>query len=302
MKTTRLAALSVLLCLLHWASAATGARAPAKPVALVYSLAGRAALTIPFEERRPLRLFDRLPAGTTVEVRPGSRLALAFANGRRYELGGHSRAKLGRSDLTSRSGPVHPLPAVSPLPTLLPIAPEERAGLRAGAVRIRAERIAGLYPRRGTATLAGATTLRFEPVEGAGKYQVEVHDRQGNVVFGTETADSPVNVPAGILQPGVRYDWTVRTVERVGPVARGEADFVTLPARRAEAREALRRAVERMGDGASLALLAEVDRSLGLLIEARDEFRVAVRSSPGDTALAAGLAELERHLPYLQSP
>jgi len=183
----------------------------------------------------------------------------------------------------------------------LPIAEEEQPGLGAGAIRIRAERIAGLYPRGGAATLAGATTLRFEPVAGGGKYQVEVQDRQGSVVFSTETTVPVVN-PGRVLEPGVRYDWTVRTLERVGPVATGQADFVTLTAEEARKREALRKAVEAAGDGATLALLAEVDRRLGLLIEARDELQVAVRESPGDSALAEALATLERHLRYFQSP
>lgn len=293
MKTTRLAAFAAL-CLFPWGSAAMGARAPAKPVALVYSLTGEAAML--HEKRQSLRLLDRLQAGTVVEVGPSSRLALAFANGRRYELGERSQATLGKSDLTSRSGPVRPLPAIPPLPALLPIAPEDRAGLRAGAVRIRAERIAGLYPRRGAATLAGATVLRFEPAEGAGKYQVEVQDRHGNVVFATETAASPVKVPAGVLQSGVRYDWTVRTIERVGPVARGEADFVTLPARMAETREALRKTVERAGDRESLVLLAEMDRTLGMLIEARTELWAVLRGAPVDAVLLEALADVEHRL------
>jgi hypothetical protein len=66
----------------------------------------------------------------------------------------------------------------------------------------------------------------------------------------------------------------------VGPLAIGQADFETLPAEEAKAREALRKAVEKAGD-ASLALLAEVDRNLGLWIDRRDEMRVAVREAPG---------------------
>lgn len=296
MTKSPLAGLCMLLCLLFCGVSVEGMQDSAAPVALVYWLKGEAALTIPSEERRPLRLFDRLPVGTTVEAGPGSRLALAFANGRRYELGERSRVTLGPADLSLRSGPVRALRSVPPLPRLLPIAEEDRPGVCAGAVRIRAERISGLYPRCGTATLAGATILRFESVEGTGKYQIEVHDRQGNVIFTVETTASNVNVPAGLLRPDVRYHWTVRTIERVGPVAKGEADFLTLHADKAEAREALRKAVEAAGDGVPLALLAEVDRSLGMLLEARDGLRAAARSSPGDTALAEELATVEGQL------
>lgn len=295
MNTLRILSLAVLVTMpLH-------AEAP-KPVALVYSLTGEASLTVLKEERRPLRLFDRLSAGTTLEMGPGSRLALAFVNGLRYELGEGSRVTLGTKDLASRQGPVRPLPHFPPLPRLSAIAAEDRPGPRAGAVRIRAERIKGLYPRGGAAALAEETVLRFEPIEGAGKYRIEVQDRQGNVVFATETTASPVKLPSGGLKPGMRYGWTVRTIERAVSAARGEADFATLPRQIAEARETLRRAVETAGDSASLALLAEVDRSLGLLAEARDGLRAAAQASPGDTLLAAALAGLERRLLYLQSP
>src|SRR5262245_17336500 len=185
---------------------------------------------------------------------------------------------------------------VPSLSLLLPIAKQDKPGLSAGAVRIRAERIAGLYPRHGTATLAGATVLRFAPVQGAAKYRIEVQDRHGTLVFAAETADSPVRLPPGALQPGRRYDWTVRTLERAGPVAQGDESFATLPAQQAAAREALRQALEKEGSAGALALLAEIDRSLGLLAEAHEELRAAAQASPGDTRLAAELAELERQL------
>ncbi|MBW8879134.1 MAG: hypothetical protein JF614_29690 [Acidobacteria bacterium] len=245
----------------------------AAPVALVYSLAGEATLRVHAEERRPLRLFDRFAAGATVEVGSGSHLALAFANGRRYELGGRSRVTLGPADLASRNGPVRPLASFPPVPGLSPIAAADRPGERAGAVRIRGEEIAGLYPGHGAATLAGATVLRFEPIEGGARYRVEVQDRQGKLIFEAETTASAVTLPTGLLRPGTSYDWSVRTVERAGPVAQGKADFVTLSSRTAKAREALRNALMKEGDSTSLALLAEVDRSLGLLAESRDELR-----------------------------
>lgn len=116
-------------------------------VALVYSIAGEATLSAPAQERRPLRLLDRLPKDARIEVAAGSRVAIAFANGRRYELGERSRVTIAESDIGARSGPVRALPAVPPLPRLLAIADEEEPGLRAGAVRIRGERM--IYPASG---------------------------------------------------------------------------------------------------------------------------------------------------------
>ena len=119
-----------------------------------------------------------------------SRLALAFANGRRYELGGRSRVTLGSADLSARSGPVRPLPRVPPLPRLAADRGGGRGRAVAGAVRIRGERMTGLYPDHWATTLARATTLRFAPVAGARRYRIEVHDRQGKMVFAIETAAS----------------------------------------------------------------------------------------------------------------
>ncbi len=281
----RFGALAALSCgLMVMGTAAANA-----PVAIVYSLAGEASLAAPHAARRPLRLFDRLGAGTTVQVGPGARLALAFVTGRRYELGERSRVTLGAKDLATRSGPVRALPRVPPLPRISPIAAKDRPGAKAGAVRIRAESLTDLYPDRGATALAEKTVLRFQPVAATRGYRIEVQDDRGRSVFATETADSTVRLPAGILQPGRRYRWWVSTVERAGPVARGEAELVTLPQRTAEAREALRQAVEAAADGSLLALLAEVDRSLGLLAEAREEFRAALQESPGDTTLAETL-------------
>ena len=273
-----------------------------QPAALVFSLAGHATLEAPSETRRPVHFFDRLVAGSTVEVGPASRLAVAFRSGRRYELAAGAKAKIGKNDLEARSGAVRALKTVPPLPRLSPIAAEDRPGPKAGAVRVRAERIAGLYPFNGAAALAGATSLHFDPVEGGKTYRVEVHDRRGSAVFEAETRSPLVALPAELLKPGARYRWTVRTSERAGPVARATADFVTLSTRMAEAREALRKALTADGRGDSLALLAEVDWCLGLYAEAREELRSAVQASPKDTLLAEHLAEREQQMAYLQSP
>lgn len=265
-----------------------------EPVVIVYSVAGEASLDVPGMANRPLRLFDRLLAGTKVKVGPDSRVALAFVNGRRYELGERSGVRLGPKDLASRSGSVRALPRVPPLPRLAPIAPEDRPGGRSGAVRVRAERIGGLYPRLGAAVLPGETFLRFQPVTGAGRYRIEVQDAQGRTVFRTDAESPPVRVPAETLRPGLIYRWTVRTLNRPGAVASGEAEFVTLSEGAARAREKAREilAAERPG---SLLLMAEIDRRLGLWLQAREELRTA-DDTTDDPALQDMLAEIERRL------
>jgi hypothetical protein len=274
-------------------SAQTLIAGPREPVALIYQVSGEALRKLPGHSSEPLRLLDRLPAGVTLELKPGSRVSLAFATGKRYEISGSARATLGKGDLAARSSGVR---ALAPFPPfrLVPIAESERPGPAAGAIFIRGDEIEGLYPRRGTAALAGETVLLFKPVPGATEYRIEVQDGQGRTVFQTNAESSPVQVPAGILHSGRRYWWTVRTLNRPGPVAQGEAEIVTLSASAAQAREGARRALAAEGDG-SLPLMAEIDRGWGLLLEARRELRQAA-SRDGDPRLQEALTEIEARL------
>ncbi len=241
------------------------------PVAITYELAGEARHGGPGRPLQLMHLYDRLPAGTSIELAAGSRLALAFVSGKRYEISGPARATLGREDFVARSGGVRALPSVPPLPRLAPIAKEENPGAGAGAIRIRGEEIDGLRPRGGAMILAGATVLRFRAASGAAHHRVEIENGRGTVIFRSTTEGSAVEVPAGILEPGARYHWTVTALDQPGPARRGEADFATLSRKTAEAREKWREAVEAMGDGGSEALLAAVDHGLGLTSEAGEK-------------------------------
>jgi hypothetical protein len=295
MNIPRLLRLGVLAAIpIHAMAGATQAEAP-KPVAIVYSLAGEASVASPNMARRPLRLFDRLPAGATLEVGPDSHLALAFASGLRYKLGAHSHVKLGTKDLALREGIVRPLSPVPPLLTLFPIAESDRPGLRHAAVRIRSERITGLYPRHGMTVLADEAVLHFQPVEGARGYRIEVQDDQGGIVFRVDIEAPPVKLPAGTLRAGRCYRWTVRTLDRPSAIARGEAELVILSEDAARAREEARKILE-SETPESLQLLAEIDRSLGLLLEAREELQEALDRKPGDPGLRQALGEIETRL------
>jgi hypothetical protein len=297
----RILTLGSLAVALLIAAAGPAAAAAPRPVAIVYSLTGEASLTAPGVAGRPVRLFDRLSAGTIVEAGPGARLALAFMNGLRFEMGEGSRVKIGPQGLASQAGPVRALPRVPPLPRLSSIAAKDRPGPRAGAVRIRAKGIEGLYPRSGAAALADGAVLRFQPIAGVRSYRIEVQDRQGRIVFRTDAESPPVEVPAGKLDPGLSYLWTVRTLDLTGAVARGEAALVTLDEEASQAREKARKILAAEGPD-SLPLLAEIDRSLGLLLEAREELKAAMIEKPGDSALREALAEIETLLEYEDDP
>ncbi len=253
----------------------TAAAGPRQTVALVYQVSGEAQRTAPGRSPELLHPLDRLPAGIILELKPGSRVSLAFVTGRRYELSGPARATLGPGDLAARSGAVRTLAPVPPLPLLKPIAVSDHPGQTAGAIIIRGDEIQGLYPGHGTRALASSAVLSFESVDGAQRYSIEVEDEWGEIVYGSETVSSRVTLPENVLRPGMSYHWSVRTLDRPGSMARGEADFTTLDAKTARAREELRRFVERAGDPESFSLLAGVDQGLGLLAEAWDERRPA---------------------------
>jgi hypothetical protein len=124
---------------------------------------------------------------------------------------------------------------------------------------------------------------------------VEVEDDEGVVVFQVEVGTPSVQVSPGVLKPGARYSWVVRTLRGSRPPARGAAEFVTLAAGVAERRAALRRALA-TDDPSSLPLLAEIDRELGLLIEARDTFRAALAVVPDDESIRDALQRVEAAL------
>jgi hypothetical protein len=162
----------------------------------------------------------------------------------------------------------------------------------------RPERISNLYPRPETSALPDSTVLRFSPISGVARYRVLLEDEAGNTIFKTETQSAQVAVPVGVLTSGARYYWEVWSVETIGPAARGESEFETLSADEIKQRTAFKVKLENKGDAESLALLAEVDRCLGLLLEARDEFRAALAMSPSNSTIRQILEKMEKVLSY----
>ena len=104
---------ATLLLLVGVAQASSPADSESEPVAIVYVLTGMATSGTP-SQPRAVRLFDRLPAGMTLDVAAESSVALAFSSGFRYALGPKARVRLGKTDLDSQSGPVTRLRSVPP--------------------------------------------------------------------------------------------------------------------------------------------------------------------------------------------
>jgi hypothetical protein len=262
-------------------------------IAVVFSISGNVAVVALSGEKGRVELFDLLQAGSVIEVGPGSKVKIAYANGSRYALEDGTKATIATGGPQVSAGKVSPLESVPPLPHLVALA--NAAGTRSAVTRIRGgpDRIGNLYPFADSAALPEDAVLRFTPFEGATRYRVEVEDDSGRTVLDAETESSVLAVPAGVLRPGARYYWSVRTVERIGPTMRAEREFSTLPEEDIRRRAALRSVLVKAGDPESLAFLAAIDRRLGLLLEAREEFKAALMKSPTDVALQKAVSEID---------
>ncbi len=243
---------------------------------------------------RSIGPLEWLPSGSTLDC--GNQTALvALAGGRRFELSPGARVRVRADGLEVLAGAARELARVAPIPRVARLAAHEKAGTRSAAMRIRGRRIRALYPREDAVTLAEATTLRFSLAPGITEYHVEIEDDEGATVFHVSTRGGEVLVARDVLQPGRLYRWSVRGGSAEG-LARGEAEFSTLEVDAAKARQTLRESVGTSEEVGGLALLAEVDRQLGLLLEARDGFARALERAPGASELSAALASIELQL------
>jgi hypothetical protein len=233
--------------------------------------------------------FGPIPHGAILELGRDSSAVLVLARGKRFALGSKARVIVHADRLASMSGPVRELPALPALPRL--VALDAQAPKALGGVRLRSSVVAGLSPSN-AAAFATRTTLRFAAVSGAGSYRVEIEDEKGRVIFGVQTTSVEVPIPPDVLRAGAAYYWTVRTIDSTGPQARGSAAFTTVRNDDARAREELKRQLEEEGGVSSLALLAAIDRHLGLYAEALEGFRAALALAPDDAALREAVSEL----------
>lgn len=270
----------------------TGAKPDA--AALIVIASGPLSLTEQGSMARSVGALEWLPIDSILDS-GGQTALLALAGGRRFELSARARVRVRPDGLEVLSGQAHELARVAPIPKVARLAAHEQPGSRSGAMRIRGRTIRGLYPRGDAVTRAEATTLLFSLASGITEYHVEIEDDEGETVFHVSTRGGEILVARDVLQAGRRYRWSVRGGSADGP-ARGEAEFSTLDADAATARQRLRDSIGNSDDVAGVALLAEVDRQIGLLLEARDGFSRALERSPGTPELRDALAQIESRL------
>jgi hypothetical protein len=247
--------------------------------------------------------YSWLQEGWRLELPAGAAAEVLLLDGRRWELRGPVAAIVhaagvaplvvpGAGDVAGRVQ-AHPAPASV---DVLALAPADRAADALGAIRVRNGGIGGLYPAGGATALADRVTLSFAPAPGATRHAVSVLDAVGREVFAAELDDGrhAVVVPPGLLRRGERFLWRVSTLGRPGGVLRGEAEVLALDALPEQRRARLADGLGR--DAAGLLALAEVDRRLGLLAEARGWARRAAGLAPADEELQRAVAAFERRL------
>jgi hypothetical protein len=289
----------LLLVTVLAAMAAAAQERTTEAVSVVTSVSGSAILVAPTNRKGPVSRFDWLPAGAVLETDSGSSVTLIFADGSRYEIRGKSRITVTPSGPKPLGNTVHRLEAIPPIPRLAALAGGQHLGSRSGAIRVRqgaSMRVQNLYPNSSSMSIPDSTSLRYAPVEGASLYRVELEDETGKTILDVQTELTTLAVPLGILRPGSGYYWKVRTVERVGPSVHGESEFATLSQEDLQKRAALQASLQQLGDASSLATLADVDRRLGLWIEAREGFLAAMAKAPGDSAIAKALSEVNARI------
>jgi hypothetical protein len=140
--------------------------------------------------------------------------------------------------------------------------------------------------------LPDSTVLRI-PLTEPGIMAVEIQDGDGRSIFQAETRAGCVPVPRGILEAGTWYRWELRGPKERGSFPVAEAEFHTLARDDLERRTALESRLENEGDAQALALMAAVDRRLGLLAEAREELAAALAKAPENAELLGALEDLD---------
>jgi len=240
---------------------------------------------------RPVRLFDRLREGDTIQTGAEADIMLVFGTGIRMRLGGSGEARVRAGGLETRKGRLETLP---PIPTVPLVAPVAGAGTTVTAVRIRAGNLQANEPAPGETLLADAVVLACDP-DGAEVLRFEIAAPDATVVFREHTTAPHVRVPPSVLAPGVTYRWEVTARRPTGFETRTGGTFATLPAAVAAQRSALLAALSD-SDAESTALLAELDFTLGLWRPALVRFRAALAAGLTDAVVGERVAALERLL------
>ena len=197
---------------------ATATPAPSKePAAIVYALTGEAFQGTLGQRRHPILLFDRLPAGADLEVAPNARLALAFASGKRWSLGG-ARSSPRAQDLKTRAVALALPPP--PLPLLAP-----SVDAHAACRRRRTHRATDQFST--PAARGGDVERDLSPVSCCRRPAISRSRQDGKVSRLRGGTDESRSFCHGSPHPGAPYHWICGQWAGLWGTPRGEAVFTT---------------------------------------------------------------------------
>lgn len=235
-----------------------------------------------------LRLLDELQAGEHLALPAGARLTLVdLADGREYRLAGATQLRVGPSGLLGAQGQA--LEAQNAPTRTLPVL-ALRQGQAAPATLVmrdpRAEGLPALREPVRTLVLDPRPAFRWDPIAGARRYQLQLAETDGTVVWDTETRTPQATLPPDIrLREGGGYRWRVIAWGLAEPQWESSARFAVADAALRE-RLAEQRALAG-GDFAGRLLHASQLDTAGARTEAQALWRELAQERPGDPILKA---------------
>lgn len=264
-------------------AALLGTHALAAPL-LVTDLQGQ----VPRPGHPPLRLLDELQAGEHLALPAGARLTLVdLADGREYRLAGGTQLRVGPGGLLGPQGQA--LQAQGTPARTLPVL-ALRQGQAAPATLVmrdpRAEGLPALREPVRTVVLDPRPAFRWDPITGARRYQMQLTETDGTVVWDTETRTPQATLPPDIrLREGGGYRWRVIAWGLADPQWESSARFAVAETALRE-RLAEQRALAGEDFAGRLFHASQLDAA-GARTEAQALWRALARERPDDPTLKA---------------
>jgi hypothetical protein len=196
------------------AAALLAAAAAAEPVAMVTDLEGKAWAEAGGGKEAVGILYE-IEAGTRVQVEPGARLvAVYLKGGEEFSFRGPASAVFGSGGPEALSGEKPRARGALPAGRIN-LSPAGRRALVQSAVVMRGGKAGSrirLLTLNGSRSLDAQPEFRWQAVEGARQYQVEIMDDAGRTVFEAAAQGASLRLPDELrLEEGVPYTWAVST-------------------------------------------------------------------------------------------
>lgn len=202
--------------------------AAAAPVAMVTDLEGKAWAEAA-GKREAVGILHEIEAGTRVQVEAGGRLvAVYLKGGEEFTFRGPATALFGAAGPDTLSGEKPRARGALPAGKV-DLSPVGRRALVQSAVVMRGGKAGSrirLLTLNGSRSLGPQPEFRWQAVEGARRYQVELSDETGRTMFEASAEETTFRLPDTVrLKEGAAYTWTVSTQLADGRKYSNSGDF-----------------------------------------------------------------------------